>query len=156
MHAFAGIFMHLHCLPSCILVHFKADQKRGEIMLPSFANALSVHGIAQKVIAAACGVNETTFYRWKTGRTPAPRLKRQSIDRALGDGASVDWAAYDRECEAMQAEKSAAQPRKPEPAPRTALRPETPASEPENAPQAKKSFWANLIHDDTAEAEHAV
>ena len=53
-------------------------------MLPSFETAHCVHGRVQKAIAGECGVTDTTFYKWSTGRRRCPKHKRQSVDRAFG------------------------------------------------------------------------
>ena len=133
-------------------------------MLAAIKDAKAVNGNSQKVMAACCGVSESTFQKWSTGALRCPAHMRRAVDRAmcqprtethLSLPAAVNGPAYDEQSAAKQAEKRPAQPRKPEPAPRDALRPETPASGPEIAPQPKKSFWADLIYDDTAEADYA-
>lgn len=68
-------------------------------MLPSFESSHFVKGRVQKAVAADCGVSESAFYKWATGRLRCPKHKRQSVDRAFG--APVDWSQYDRECDAI-------------------------------------------------------
>lgn len=76
-------------------------------MLPSFEAAYGVFGPVQKVVAAACGVTNHTFYKWATGRARCPKKKRQSVDRAFGcetnTAARVDWVQYDIEFDRIAA-----------------------------------------------------
>lgn len=134
-------------------------------MLPAFKDAKAINGNSQKVMAASCGVSESAFHKWGVGSLRCPAHMRKSVDRAmslprsethLAMPATVDWQEYDRQCDVKQAGKRPAQPRKAEPAPREALRPEKPVSGPEIEPQPKKSLWAGLIYDDTEAEPHAV
>lgn len=78
-------------------------------MLKSFQDAHHVHGNSQKRMAQECGVTESTFYKWHSGRLRCPKHKRQVVDRALG--AKVDWIQYDLECDAIDRLEKPAQSR---------------------------------------------
>ncbi|DBA35676.1 TPA_inf: hypothetical protein gp_13 [Marinomonas phage YY] len=74
-------------------------------MLPSIQRAFFVNGPRRKVIAARCASTERTIRRWMTGDVRCPTHKRQSFDRAMSAHdapASVDWSAYDTECDALK------------------------------------------------------
>lgn len=100
-------------------------------MLPSFESAFCVYGPVQKVAAHDCGVTDRTFYRWATGRTPCPKYKRQSVDRALG--AKVDWVQYDVELKACKRGPEATEP------PKAAGWVQTPSEPPKAPPQQPQS-----------------
>jgi len=74
-------------------------------MIPSIEAAFLVNGPKQKDIAQECGKNPKTIYFWMSGRVRIPDQKRQSFDRALGQGAGVDWNQYDAEMRAIKREE---------------------------------------------------
>ena len=117
-------------------------------MLRSFEIAHNVYGNSHKKMAYECGVTESTFYTWHSGRMRCPKKKRQAVDRALG--VYVDWTQYDLEFDAIERlEKPAQRPAAPasmswgDIPPPTPAKPKTPVS----GPEIERNALEEMMHD---------
>lgn len=125
-------------------------------MLSAFKKAKSVNGNSQKVMAALCGVTESTFQKWGTGVLRCPDHMRNTVDRAMSEPRSethlampacVNWDEYDSQHAAKQARTVQKAHLAPQPTPKPAL----PTTAPEKRPQSEKGVMGWLLHDDTGD-----
>ncbi len=120
------------------------------MMLKSFQKSRNVHGTKVIVLANACNVARTTFDKWASGDQRCPIHRRQSVDRAFGEGAGVDWDAYDRECDQKKAETAQSRPKPAQSAAGAgwgAVGPETPKAPPAPpvvARDAATELWGDV------------